>query len=281
MSFEDLRGYLQRLDSEGELFRVNQQVSIKHELGAICHRSLRVRGEENRALLFENIEGYSIPIAANLLATEKRLSIALDIAQESFHKEWIHRTKNPLPPQIVDSGACKEEIYLGEDVDLYKLPHPTWNGKDGGPYITLPCQISKDPITGERNAGIYRSMVHDKRTLGILAAPYRHIAQHWLKKKGEPLPVAIAIGLHPTIYMSTASAFPKGVDEIAVAGGLRGSPFDIVKCETNDLEVPASSEIVIEGLVHPEQKHEEGPFGEYAGYYVEKGLNPIIEVTAI
>lgn len=281
MTFEDLRGYLQRLETEGELHKVTEEVSIKYELGAICHRSLKVRGDQNKALLFENIEGYDIPIATNLLATKKRLAIAFEIDVDSFNKEWIRRTRNPIAPKIVDSGPCKEQIYLGDDVDLYKLPHPIWNGKDGGPYITLPCQISKDPITGERNAGIYRSMVHDKKTLGILAAPYRHIAQHWLRNSGKPLPIAIAIGLHPTIYMATASAFAKGVDEIAVAGGLKGSPFDLVKCETNDLEVPASSEIVIEGLVQPEKKHDEGPFGEYTGYYVEKGLNPIVEVTAI
>jgi len=169
---------------------------------------------------------------------------------------------------------------MGDDVDLSRLPIPIWNELDGGPYITFPCHISRDPETGIRNAAMYRAQVFDRNTVGILAAPYRHINIQGRKQKG-PFPVAIALGLDPAIHIASVSAFPFGVDEIAMAGALRQEAVSLVKCETIPLEVPATAEIVLEGELLYDETREEGLFGEFTGYYGIKVERPTIKIKAM
>lgn len=284
MPYRDLRAFVERLEKEGEIVHVEAEVDLLYEIGAICRLALDRGGVDgNKALYFSHPKGHSHALAVNLLATRKRYCLAIECNPDEVHQEWIRRTKNPVPPKIVKDGPCKEVIHVGREVDLFQLPVPTWNGGDGGPYITFPCHISKDPETGVRNAAMYRAMVHDERTLGILAAPYRHIRLHFEKARaqGWSLPVAIAIGLDPTIYAAAVASFPLGVDELAMAGALRGEPVEMVQCETIPLEVPASSEIVIEGEMVPGVLREEGPFGEFTGYYGDRAPQPVIEIKAI
>jgi UbiD family decarboxylase len=168
---------------------------------------------------------------------------------------------------MVERGICQEEVWLGDQVDLTKLPVPTWNALDGGPYITLSCHHTKDPVTGVRNVGVYRNQVHDRRTLGILAGPYTNFMLQYNRAPSKPFPVAIAIGVDPRIVMSASCPFPFGSDELAMAGALRGKPVEIVPCKTVPLEVPADAELVLEGELRPNEKREEGPFGEFTGHY--------------
>ncbi len=284
MPYKDLRDFINRVEQEGELSRVKVEVDLNYEVGAICNKNFDIGGlERSKALLFEKPKGYTTPLVVNIFGTIKRCCMAIDTTPERFTQEWIERTKNPIEPVIVDHGPCKENIHTGDEVDLFELPIPIWNEKDGGSYITLPHQISKDPETGQRNVGIYRAQLHDKRTLGIWAASYRHINVQWRKAhlKGESFPVAIAIGVDPAITLAANATPLYGVDELAIAGGLRGMPIEMVRCETIPLEVPASAEWVLEGEVRPNALRREGPFGEAAGYYGGTAEREFIEIKAI
>lgn len=172
---------------------------------------------------------------------------------------------------------------MGDEVNLLQFPIPIWNEKDGGPFITAASVLAKDPDTGARNAGRYRVHVHDEKSTGIYAAAVRQITQ-WCKKvhaRGQSLPVAIVLGPDPAVSLAAIVAFPPGVDELAMAGAIRGEPVDVVPCETVPLEVPATSEIVIEGEIRPGDLKPEGPFGEFPGYYGEVLDRPVIRVKAI
>lgn len=284
MPYRDLREFLDRLEREGEVLRVEKEVDLVYEVGAVCRLALDRGGVEgNKALYFARPKGYSTPLVVNLLSTRRRYCLALECNPDEVHNEWIRRTQAPIEPRIVKDGPCKQVVHVGQDVDLFQLPIPLWNDRDGGRYITFPCHISKDPETGERNAGMYRATVHDGKTLGILAAPYRHIRHHFDKAhaQGRALPVAVVVGLDPAIYAATVAPFPPGVDELAMAGALRGEPVEMVRCETIPLEVPASAEVVIEGEIPPGVLRDEGPFGEFTGYYGERAPRPVIQVKAI
>lgn len=279
MPYRDLREFLDHLEKEGELARVREPVDLEYEMGAVCRHVLDRKGP---ALLFEHPRGCSVPVVAGVFATRRRFAMALETSVEEVHQEWIRRTKVPLAPRLVATGPCKENILSGKDVDVRRFSIPTWNEKDGGPYITLPCHITKDPVSGERNAAVYRTQVHDRNTVGILAAPYRHLAQHRARAGFDrPFPVAIALGLDPVIHISSTSCFPLGVDELAMAGALRGEPVELVKCETIPVEVPAHAEIVLEGEILPGELEEEGLFGEFTGYYGLREPRPVIRITAI
>jgi UbiD family decarboxylase len=284
MPYRDLRAFLNTLEKRGELHKIESEVDLKHEVGAVCRLALDRGGErDNKALYFSRLKGSSYPLVVNVLANRKRYCLALECSPDEVHREWIRRTQKPIAPEMVKDGPCKEVVRVGRDVDLFELPIPWWNKLDGGHYITFPCYISKDPETGIRNAGMYRTMVHDKRTLGILAAPYRHVRHHFEKAhaQGRPLPVAIVIGLDPSLYIATVAPFPFGEDEVAMAGALRGEAIQFVPCETIPLEVPAYAEIVIEGEIPPNVVREEGPFGEFTGYYGDRAPRPVIQVKAI
>lgn len=284
MPYEDLREFIDKIDAEGELSRVKVEVDLNYEVGAICSRNYDLGGlDRSKALLFENPKGYKVPLAVNLLGTSKRYSMALDTTPDKFTEAWVEGTRNPIKPVVVETGPCKENIHLGKDVDVLELPIPIWNEKDGGPYITLPHYISKDPETGQGNVGIYRTQLHDRQTVGIWAATMRHLNMQWRKShaKGESFPLAIAIGVDPTLTLAANASFPHGVDELSMSGGLRKAPLELVRCETVPLEVPATSEWVLEGWVRPNALKTEGPFGEGAGYYGEVTDLEYLEVSAI
>ncbi len=284
MPYRDLRAFLERLEREGEVLKVEEEVDLMYEVGAVCRLALDRGGvEKNKALYFSRPKGHTHPLAVNLLSTRKRYCLALECNPDEVHREWIRRTQKPIEPRIVKEGPCKEVVHVGKEANLFQLPIPFWNELDGGRYITFHSHITKDPETGVRNAGMYRAMVHDERTLGILAAPYRHIRHHFEKAhaSGKSLPVAIVIGMDPSIYAATVATFPLGVDELAMAGALRGEPVEMVPCETIPLEVPATAEIVIEGEIPPGVLLDEGPFGEFTGYYGDRAPRPVIQVKAI
>ncbi len=280
MPYRDLRQFLARLENEGELARVRTRVDLEYEVGALCRKVLDARGP---ALLFEKAGDCAFPLTTDLLATRKRMALALETEPSRLMEEWIDRTAHPIRPTIVSTGPCKENVVMGDDVDLFRFPIPVWNALDGGPFITLAIHISQDSETGEYNAAVYRSHVHDRRTLGIAAAPYRHISQHRAKAlaRGEPFPVAIVLGVDPSILIASVAPFAFGVDELAMAGALRGEPLEMVRCETIPLYVPAHAEIVLEGEMPPDVLHKEGPFGEFTGYYGIDNQRPVIRIKAI
>jgi 4-hydroxy-3-polyprenylbenzoate decarboxylase/2,5-furandicarboxylate decarboxylase 1 len=264
-SYVGLRGFLDVLEQAGELTHVLKPVALEQEIGAVCVHNLRAGGP---ALLFERPGNSDVPLLVNLLSARRRYALAMGVPQSEVHAFWNERADHPIPPLIVEGPApCQEVVISGADVDVSTLPVPRWNALDGGQFLTLSCHISRDPATGQRNVGIYRNQVHDARTLGLLSGPFGQMMLQHRQAPDEPFPVALAMGVDPRIAMVAATPVPFGVDEMAVAGALRGAPFELVPCKTIPLEVPADAELVIEAEVRPAEKREEGPFGEYTGHY--------------
>jgi 4-hydroxy-3-polyprenylbenzoate decarboxylase len=180
---------------------------------------------------------------------------------------------------MVAKGPCQENVLMGDAADLTKFSTPIWNELDGGPFITFPCHISKDK-DGNRNVGMYRGHVFGPRELGIYAGAYRHIIAHQ-KTVADAFPVAIALGNDPAVSIAATTPFPYGVDEIGMAGALRGAPVEMVRCVSVPLEVPATAEIVIEGTITKGDERPEGPYSEFTGHATRILTRPIIRISAI
>jgi len=290
MPYNDLREFIAKLEQEGELRRIKAEVDWYLELNHIAKLNEEQLGP---ALLFENVKGYKIPVLASAIATPSRLALALDLPKTTplieTIRAWVERTKpeKRTPPVWVKDrkAPCKENVIEGDKVDITKFPVPHLYPRDGGRYITTGCTITKDPETGWVNIGVYRIQVHDKQTLGTQFIVGKH-AEIMLRKyaeRNEPMPVAVVIGADPTIFLVGSSRVPPEESEYDYAGGLRGKPVEVVKGETVDLPVPAGAEIVIEGEVDPKALKEEGPFGEYTGYYSGLGKvpRPFIKIKCI
>jgi phenylphosphate carboxylase alpha subunit len=293
MPYRDLREFLEKLEAEGELARVAAEVDWNLEVGAITRRGLDLRLS---ALLFEHVKGYSrnYRLLGNLFGPTRpvaqgRLALAFDLPRTTLPLDIIadfrQRVVGRVKPKVVVGGPCQENVHLGDEVDLLEFPAPLVHGSDGGRYIgTWHVDVTRDPDTGWVNWGMYRHMVHDRRTMGLLAHPSQHAGMMYQKyeERGQPMPIAVAIGTEPVCSIVAATQIPTGVDEVEVAGAVRGEPVELVKCQTVDLKVPATAEIVIEGFVAPDERRSEGPFGEYTGYQAGGVLSlPVIHVTAI
>lgn len=296
MPLEDLRDFLKLLEQHGELQRIREEVDWHLEMGAITRRCYDIGGP---AVLFEKVKGYPKgyrALGAPLGGSQRpghslfaRTALALGLPPESPAKgimdAYLERRGRPIKPVVVTKSALKENILLGDDVDLLKFPVPLIHDGDGGRYIgTWHTVITKDPDSSWVNWGMYRLMVHDRNTMGCLFPQQQHIGQIYQKyeAKNLPMPAAVAIGGQPVIPIVSCVQLPPYVSEVEIAGGLQGGPIQLVKCETVDLEVPASAEIVLEGEVLPHERRVEGPFGEYMGYEAGKASpKPVFKVNAI
>ncbi|HEY5574596.1 MAG TPA: UbiD family decarboxylase, partial [Anaerolineales bacterium] len=272
MKIEDLRDYLDILEEYEEAQRIGTEVDWNLEMGAITRRVYDLGAP---AALFENVKGYpkgfralGAPLGASkhpghgLFA---RTALALGLRPSASAKEimstYLQRKEKLIPPISVATGPCKENILIGDAVDVLKFPIPLIHGGDGGRYVgTWHTVITKDPDSAWVNWGMYRLMVHDRNTLGCLFPVQQHIGQMYQKYEAmnRPMPVAVAIGGQPVIPLVSCVMIPPYVNEVDVAGALQGAPIPLVKCETVDLEVPASAEIVIEGEVLPHERRVEG-----------------------
>jgi len=291
MPFNDFREYLSHLEQKDMLKKITKEVDRDWEIAAFCREVFVRYDKENRpGLIFENVKGSDISIATGVIGGSKRIyAAALGISDrnmtETVGKRWADAIANPIPPRIVDGGPVQENILTGEDIDIFRFPHPIWTyGEDPGYFLTTPCVISRHPLSGEYNMGCYRCQLKERNKTGIhMSGDFRHIADHVKASNSlnQPLPVAIVVGADPTIPLASVSGIPLGINEIAVAGALNGSPIDIARCKTIDLEVPATAEIVIEGEIPPNYVEQEGPFGEYSGYMGPRGMAPIVNITAI
>jgi UbiD family decarboxylase len=287
MAYRDLREYLAVLEKKGKLKRVKTEVDKDWELAAVCRQLFKKMAPENRpALLFERVKGFNIPVAAGVLGASKEIyAVGLETdSVEGINRKWDHALEHPLPPRLVKTGPCKENILHGEQVNIQKLPVPIWTvGEDPGPFFTSPYVITKDPESGARNVGTYRMQVKGPAKTGFLIGMRQDAAWH-LRKNNQlkkPTPVAVVIGADPSIGYVSVSKMSDALDEFAVAGALRGEPVDLVPCETVPLEVPATAEIVLEGEIPPNALEQEGPFGEYTGYMGPAGKQPFFEIKCM
>ncbi len=279
--FEDLRGYLNHLEDHGQLKRVAEEVDSKYEIAAGIRKTSDIEGP---ALLFENVKGFAgWRVLGGLFATRKLIALGLGVPEEQLLERYLTLEDKRIAPATVSTGPVKEIKWTGADVDLHKLPIVTHAGKDVGAYVTIGVQVGKDPDNGARNLSIHRMLLLGKDRLSLWAPPDHHLGRMILKaeEKKRGLEVATAIGVEPAIVIGSQAKVPYGVDEYHVAGGLRGAPVQLVRCETIDVEVPAMAEIVIEGVTIPGERVPDGPYGEYPGCYSEAKSAPVLKVTAI
>ncbi|PZP62239.1 MAG: 4-hydroxy-3-polyprenylbenzoate decarboxylase [Azospira oryzae] len=306
MRYRDLRDFLSQLERLGELKRVTVEVDPRLEITEICDRVLKAEGP---ALLFEKPKGHTIPVLANLFGTPRR--VALGMGQESVEAlrevgKLLASLKEPEPPQgfrdalerlpmlkqafamapkEVSSAPCQEVVWEGNDVDLSRLPVQTCWPADAGPLITWGLTVTRGPYKKRQNLGIYRQQVIGRNRVIMRWLAHRGGAldfrDHCEAHPGEPFPVAVALGADPATLLGAVTPVPDTLSEYQFAGLLRGGRTEIVKCLGCDLSVPASAEIVLEGVIHPGETALEGPFGDHTGYYNEQERFPVFTIERI
>ena len=296
MAFSDLRDWVDHLRRSGELAEVTAEVDPHLEIAEITDRVTKAGGP---ALLFRNVRGSSMPLLINQFGTERRMCMALGVERLDDLGAKVSDVLEMTPPEgfvgkiralgklksiadsrpkVVGSGPCQEVVLDPPSLD--PLPIMTCWPDDGGPYITLPAVITNDPRTGIRNVGMYRVQKFDSTTTAMHWQIHKDAAADW-RGMGERMDVAIALGTDPATCYTASAPLPKHIDELMLAGFLRGEPVELVKCKTVDLEVPARSEIVIEGYIQKGELRDEGPFGDHTGYYTPVEPFPVLHVTCI
>ena len=306
MIYQDLREFITELEKRGELKRITTQVDANLEITEICRRTLDKKGP---ALLFENVKGSNIPVLANLFGTTGRVASAMgqeDLAALRELGKLLAELKQPEPPKglkdafeklptlkkvlnmpvkLVKKGQCQEVVIEGNDVDLSTLPIQTcWPG-DVAPLITWGLTITRGPLKKRQNLGIYRQQVIGKNKLIMRWLSHRGGAldfKDWCDKNpGQPYPVAVAIGADPATTLAAVTPIPDSLSEYGFAGLLRGKKTKVCTCIGNDLQVPENAEIILEGVIYPDEMADEGPYGDHTGYYNEVERFPVFTVERI
>jgi 4-hydroxy-3-polyprenylbenzoate decarboxylase len=301
MAYRDLREFIGALEKNGELRRIPIEVDPVLEITEFADRAVKTGGP---ALLFEKPKGYGIPVLINSFASARKMEIALEVANvdeiagriseflEMRAPEGLIGKIKMLPklaemgsffPRTVSKGAC-QEVVKTENFSLLDFPILKCWPEDGGRFITLPLVFSRNPDTGKRNCGMYRMQVFDERTAGMHWQTHKQGAEHY-RRMGSlgrtRMDVAVAIGADPATMYSAILPLPPDLDEMMIAGFLRQSPVEMVKCRTCDLEVPANAEIVLEGYVELGELRTEGPFGDHTGFYSLADEYPVFHVTCV
>ena len=310
MSIDSLPDFITRLEHAGELQRITHPVSVNLELCEIADRVMKSPGG-GKALIFENVTLFDgtpsqYPVAINLFGSMRRMAMALGVDDlESIGARITELLDMKVPegliaklgllPRLLEIGKfpprvrrgsapCQEVVWRGDEIDLAKIPIIKCWPADGGPYITLPMVISKDPKRGIRNVGMYRVQVMGRDTVAMHWQRHKVGAAHWreMAERGETMPVCIAVGADPASIYSASAPLPPTIDEFIFAGFLRREPVSLTRALTCDLEVPAEADFVIEGYIDPsEPLVTEGPFGDHTGFYSLADLYPLVHVTAV
>ena len=276
---EDLRGFIEKLEKADLLQRIPREVDPRFELPAVAKKVERL----GKALVFEKVKGSDLPVVTNVFGSRTMLAMIFDTTPEDVVREFMKRSEARIAPVIVGEGPCKEVIKLGDEANIDELPLVTHCEKDAGPYVTAGIIVAKDPETGRRNVSTNRMMYKGPHTLACRMMPPQHlgIIQGKAEAKGMPLEIAVCVGNHPLENLVAATTLAYGDDEFALAGALRRHPLELVKCETVDLEVPATSEVVLEGEILANVREPEGPFGDLMQYYVPIMDNHVFRLKAI
>ncbi|MBP3401415.1 MAG: menaquinone biosynthesis decarboxylase [Selenomonadales bacterium] len=305
MAFTDMREFIAALERRGLLKRIRTQVDCELEITEITDRVSKMEGNKNVALLFENVKGYDMPVLMNAFGSMERMAIALgvnevdDIAnriREILRLPYIS-VQNKLDlvkiipqakkainfPKYVKKAPC-QEVIIKDRPDIEKFPILKCWPDDGGRFITLPLVFTKNPKTGKRNVGMYRLQVYDGQTTGMHWHIHKNGAENFRAHKElgkDRIEVAVAIGGDPVLTYAATAPLPRDVDEMVFAGLLREKAVEMVKCVTVDVEVPAHSEIILEGYVKLDELRREGPFGDHTGYYSLADDYPVFHITCI
>lgn len=287
--FNDTREFIDALRATGDLVEIDNEVSWDLELGAISRLACE---SDSPAIWFKRIADYpkEITVFVNPMATWRRVATAFGLSPDSsikeIYREYEKREGKLIPPVTVEKGFCQEVVNRGGEIDLFDLPAPMLHDGDGGRYLgTWDLVVSRDPSSDWVNWGTYRFMLYDSLHLTGFPRPTSHLGkvfQEQFVPKGKPMPVAIVIGADPLSHYAASATYHLGGDEASLAGGLRDSPVDLVRCKTIDLLVPARAEIVVEGEVLADRVALEGPYGEYPGYRTgEMGNGILFRATAV
>jgi 4-hydroxy-3-polyprenylbenzoate decarboxylase len=310
LAYRDLRDFVKALEKAGELKRIKAEVDPVLEITEVTQRVARdlkrAKNSVGPALLFERPKGSRYPLLVNTFGSVKRMTMAFEVDELDEVAARIRGfldTKSPqglfdkikmLPklaelgsffPKSVKDGACREVIHKGGDVNLFDFPILKCWPQDGGRFITFPLVFTKNPETGKRNVGMYRMQVYDERTTGMHWQTQKHGAEHFRRAREKNpdgrIPVSVAIGSDPATALAGMLPIPPDLDEMMLAGFLRREPVEMVACETNELEVPANAEIVLEGFVKLNEMRTEGPFGDHTGFYSLEGEFPVFHVECV
>jgi len=280
---KDLRSFIAELESKHpeEVARVSNAISPRYEITALLTQLEKAR---RFPLLFcEKVEGSEAPVVINAQSSRKLMALALECKQENLAARFTERQGKPLAPVEVSNAPVHESVKLGDDIDLTQVPLLTHYDVNAAPYITAGIVVAADPETGVRNTSYNRLMMAGQRELRIFMAVGRHLwtLHNKLERRGEALPIAIVVGVHPLFSLGAQAFTPSTDDEYAVIGGMMNEPLRVVQAKTVPILVPADAEMVIEGKILPDVRREEGPFGEFTGHAVSKDDRPVIDVTAI
>ena len=306
MKYRDLRDFIKQLEKQGELKRVIIPVDPFLEMTEICDRTLKQGGP---ALLFENPTGYNIPVLANLFGTPRRVAMGMGAEsvtelrgigqllatlkepeppkgmKDAWEKFPVYKQVLNMAPKLVSSPPCQELVREGDEIDLSVFPIQTCWPEDAAPLITWPLVITKGPNKERQNLGIYRQQVIGKNKVIMRWLTHRGGAldfKDWQQAyPGKPFPVSVALGADPATILAAVTPVPDTLSEYAFAGLLRGSKTEVANCLINELQVPASAEIVLEGFIYPNETAPEGPFGDHTGYYNEVDDFPVFTIERI
>jgi UbiD family decarboxylase len=290
LAYDDLRGWLAEAERMGEL-RTVRGASWQEDIGLAAEAV--IKEDDGPAVLFDDVPGCTPGhrVLMNVFAGNRRnMTLGFpdeltkaelsDACYESYVKE-----RKTIPHEVVEDGPIFENVLTGDDVDLMKFPTPVWHADDGGRYIGTGCySITRDPETGWLNAGTYRAMIHDARSVGVFMVPGKHGEMHRQKyfERGEPCPIVMVLGSDPVSFYAACTEAPAGVCEYDIVGGMRGEALKVVEGKITGLPFPANCEIAIEGYLHAGHLRDEGPFGEWTGYYASgEHPEPVLQIEAL
>jgi 2,5-furandicarboxylate decarboxylase 1 len=280
---QDLRGFVATYGQAfpGEVVRVTEPVSTDFDVMALVLEYERRR--RFPILLLEHVRGSDIPIVCNVVASRRALAFALGFDEARLALEYARRIKDPIKPVVVGDPPFRQRVLTGPDLDLARLPIPTYFPGDAGRYLTAGLLVARDPETGVETEGYHRFQVKGRDRLGVSLHSRRRMFEYQRRAEArkQPLPCAIALGVHPLVSMGSLAYPPAEVGKFEVVGGLLGAPLEVAPCATIDLQVPAAAEIVIEGEILAGVREPEGPFGEFTGYFSRRSTEHVFVARAL
>ena len=280
MSFADLRQFMTYLQERGELVVIEDEVDRRYEVAAYIRKSSDASGP---AFLFKNVRGFDMPIVCNAVASRRALAFALGVPASQLALEYARRIKDTLKPVVVADPPFRRHVLTGADLDLARLPIPSYFPGDAGRYLTAGMLVARDPETGVETEGYHRFQLKGRDRMGVSLHSRRRMFEYQRRAEAlkQPLPCAIVLGVHPLVSMGSLAYPPPDVGKFEVVGGLFGEPLEVAPCSTIDLQVPAAAEIVIEGEILPGVREPEGPFGEFTGYFSRRSTEHVFVAKAI
>jgi UbiD family decarboxylase len=282
-SGQDLRGFVDAYGAAhpGEVVRVRERVALEHDVMAVVLEYERRR--RHPILLFENVAGSDIPIVCNAVASRRALAFALGVAEGGLAAEYARRLKDPIKPVIRADAPFRRRVLRGSELDLGRLPIPTYFPGDAGRYLTAGLLVARDPDTGVETEGYHRFQLKGPDRLGVSLHSRRRMFEYQRRAeaRGQPLPCAIALGVHPLVSMGSLSYPPAEIGKFEMVGALFGEPLEVAPCTAIDLHVPAAAEIVVEGEILPGVREPEGPFGEFTGYFSRRSTEHVFVARAL